>query len=175
MIAYRTMTLDEVAKLKEIDRSEHIELIYKMNDGLVVETPMDHECPNWSEDLLREIQERFHVEISSGGLAIGAFDGDSLVGFGVLAHKFRGKDLDQLQIDLMYVTRNYRRQGIGTRIMHELSTEARKRGAGYLYISSTETKSAVSFYKYNGSRLAEEIDEELFNKEPEDIHMIKKL
>ncbi|TVX96294.1 GNAT family N-acetyltransferase [Cohnella terricola] len=175
MITIKTMTQDQASKLKEIDRSEHIDLIYEMHKGRVVETFKNHECSNWSEDLLKEIQERYLFELSNGGIAIGAFDGESLVGFGVLAHKFRGRNKDQLQIDLMYVTRNYRRLGIGTQIMNELSNEARKRGAEYLYISSTETKSAVSFYKQNGSQIAEEIDEELFTKEPKDIHMIRKL
>lgn len=175
MITYQTMTHDQVKKLKEIDRSEHIDLIYEMQNGKLVEAFTNHECPNWNEDLTREIQERYLFELQNEGLAIGAFDGDILVGFGVLAHKFRGRNREQLQVDLMYVSRNYRRQGIGTQIMNELSIEARKRGARYLYISSTETRSAVSFYKRNGSQLTEELDKELFNKEPKDIHLIRKL
>ncbi|WP_213533735.1 hypothetical protein [Paenibacillus sp. J45TS6] len=39
------------------------------------------------------------------GAAIGSFDGERLIGFGVLAHRFRGKNQDQLQVDLMYVSR----------------------------------------------------------------------
>ncbi|MFC4306469.1 GNAT family N-acetyltransferase [Cohnella boryungensis] len=175
MITYQTMSPDQVSKLQEIDRSEHIDLIYEMNNGELIERGMNHQCPNWNEELLREIQERFLFEIDHGGTALGAFDGDRLVGFGVLAHKFRGRDKDQLQIDLMYVTSDYRRRGIGTQIMKTLSNEAFKRGARFLYISSTETRSAVSFYTHNGSRIAEEIDKELFDKEPKDIHMIKKL
>lgn len=175
MITYKKMSVDHLNKLKEIDRSEHIDLIYEMHNGKVVEISMNHECPNWSEELLEEIQARYLFELNNGGFAIGAFDGERLVGFGVLAHKFRGIDKNQLQIDLMYVTRNYRRQGIGTQIMNELSNEARARGASYVYISSTETRSAVSFYLQNGSQLTEAIDEELFEKEPKDIHMIRKL
>jgi hypothetical protein len=33
----------------------------------------------------------------------------------------------------------------------------------------------VSFYRSNGSNLTTEIDEELFNKEPNDIHMVVEL
>jgi GNAT superfamily N-acetyltransferase len=93
----------------------------------------------------------------------------------VLAHQFRGKEHNQLQLDLMYVSRAYRRQGIGTRILSFLSEEARIRGAQSLYISSTETRSAVSFYQSQGSEVTGELDVELYTKEPKDIHMVKEL
>lgn len=56
-----------------------------------------------------------------------------------------------------------------------LSEEARRRGARSLYISSTETRSAVSFYQSQGSEMTGEVDKELYTKEPKDIHMIKEL
>ncbi|MVP01198.1 GNAT family N-acetyltransferase [Paenibacillus lutrae] len=175
MITYQFMTVDQACKLKEIDRSEAIDLIYEMRDGKLSTIEANHECPSWTHDMLIELENRFRFELEHGGMAVGAFDGDTLVGFGVLAHKFRGAKQDQLQVDLMYVSRKYRRQGIGTRIMKEISTEAQKKGAKYLYISSTETRSAVSFYRSNGSEITDTVDEELFVKEPLDIHMIKKL
>lgn len=175
MITFQRMNQDHVNQLHEIDRSEYIDLIYEMNQGQMREVKQDHECPNWNEDVLEDIKHRFLFELEHGGIAVGAFYVGKLVGFGVLAHKLRGLDHDRLQIDLMYVSRAYRRQGIGTRILNQLSEEARRQGAKYLYISSTETRSAVSFYRNNGSQLTNEIDEELFEKEPLDIHMIKVL
>ncbi|WP_410769406.1 GNAT family N-acetyltransferase [Fontibacillus sp. BL9] len=175
MIDFQVMNPDQATKLKEIDRSEYIDLIYQMQDGKLVETSAGHECPSWNEELLREMEDRFLYELQNGGTAFGAFDGNRLIGFGVLAHQFRGEKQDRLQIDLMYVSRSYRRQGIGTSILTRLEEEARTRGARYLYISSTETRSAVSFYKSMGSRITKEVDEELFQKEPLDIHMLKEL
>ncbi|WP_174806437.1 GNAT family N-acetyltransferase [Paenibacillus amylolyticus] len=175
MITYRTLTLDDVNQLQEIDRSEHIDLIYEMRENRLVELEQNHECSNWDEMLLKEIQNRYVYELEQGGMAYGAFADDQLIGFGVLAHQYRGKERNRLQVDLMYVSRGYRRQGIGKRILNELGEEAKKRGAQYLYISSTETKSAVSFYKSQGSQIASEIDQELYDKEPKDIHMIKEL
>lgn len=175
MINYQVMSPEQVNKLREIDRSEYIDLIYQLHNGDLIEVKTGHECPDWDEDILSEIQERFVVEMRSGGLAIGAFDGEKLVGFGFLAPTWRGKNKDQLQIDLMYVSRSYRRQGIGTTILTQLGEEAKRRGARYLYISSTETRSAVSFYQSMGSQMTKEVDEELFQKEPHDIHMVKAL
>ncbi|KQX68219.1 GNAT family N-acetyltransferase [Paenibacillus sp. Root444D2] len=166
---------DDSHKIREIDRSETIDLIYKMNNGSLDQVKAGHECPNWNEENYREIISRYEYEIDNGGTAYGAFDEDKLVGFGVLAHKFRGRDNNQLQIDLMYVSRQYRRQGIGSQIFNELSKVAIAEGAKYLYISSTETESAVKFYSSCGSIITTEIDNDLFEKEPEDIHMLKAL
>lgn len=175
MIEYKKMVIEEVNKLADIDRSEHIDSVYEMVEGRLVETLSNHECDSWSIDTLEEIKDRFIYELQHGGLAVGAFHDEKLVGFGVLAHKFRGVNNDILQVDLMYVSRLYRRRGIASRILQDLTMEARQRGAKELYISSTETQSAVSFYKHAGSKLADEIDDELFNKEPLDIHMKIKL
>jgi Acetyltransferases len=175
MITYQIIYQEHVDRLRDIDRSEYIDLIYEMDQEQLIEKEQDHECPNWNEELLEEIETRYLSEIEYGGFAVGAFSGNKLVGFGVLAHKFRGAYNNQLQIDLMYVSRGFRRQGIGSEIMNQLSEEARRRGAMYLYISSTETRSAVSFYRSQGSQITSEIDQELYDKEPMDIHMIKEL
>ncbi|RJG23631.1 GNAT family N-acetyltransferase [Paenibacillus thiaminolyticus] len=172
MIRIRKMELEEYRKIKEIDRSEQINLIYVNQGDSIVEQPAGHECPTWNQAELKELEERFQYELKHGGLAIGAFDGEKLAGFGVLAHRLRGPDNDRIQVDLMYVSRAYRRQGIGSRIIQLLSDEARHRGAKYLYISSTETESAVQFYHSCGSKLTRDKDPDLFEKEPHDIHMI---
>lgn len=175
MVSIMQMKLEDSSKIYDIDRSETIDLIYKCRDGVLEEIKAGHECPNWEEDHYREMISRFEYELINGGTAFGAFDGNRLVGFGVLAHQLRGRDKNQLQVDLMYVSRGYRRQGIGRKIMDELSKAAINNGAEYLYISSTETESAVKFYSSCGSTITPEIDEELFEKEPNDIHMLKKL
>lgn len=175
MITIREMQLMDAGSIQQIDRSERIERIYQMNNGRLIEIDAGHECENWNSGQVQELIQRFKLQLENGGKALGAYDGELLVGFGVLAPTFRGKNNDRLQVDLMYVSRNYRRQGIGSRIMQALGKEAVDRGAKYLYISSTETESAVHFYRHCGSELADDIDPELFELEPKDIHMIKKL
>ncbi len=175
MITFRELHLIDAEKIQEIDRSERIHSIYQMEEGVLKEIKAGHECPNWSVEEVERLTVRFRSELEKGGKAFGAFDQSRLVGFGVLAHKWRGKNKDQLQVDLMYVSREYRRKGIGTRIMDDLSREAKLRGAKSLYISSTETQSAYNFYRNCGSDIAEEVDEELFELEPLDIHLVKEL
>ncbi|MCQ6562987.1 GNAT family N-acetyltransferase [Paenibacillus mendelii] len=175
MIFYRELQLIDADRIRDIDRSELIERYYQMNEGVLQEIKAGHECDTWDSEQVEELIQRFKHQLEKGGKAYGAFDGELLVGFGVLANQFRGKDQDQLQVDLMYVSRNYRRQGIGRHIMDALSREAVDRGAKFLYISSTETESAVHFYRNCGSEITSEVDPELFQLEPHDIHMLKRL
>ncbi|USB31928.1 GNAT family N-acetyltransferase [Paenibacillus sp. YPG26] len=175
MISYRELSMEEAELIAQIDRSEYIEKVYRVEEGTVREIQAGHECAAWDEHHLEELKARYREQLRGGGYAYGAFDGSRLAGFGVLGYKFRGQDLNQLQVDLMYVSRAYRRQGIGRTIMNELKREAISRGAEYLYVSSTETQSAVHFYTHCGSRLTAEVDEELYQLEPEDIHMVIKL
>lgn len=162
-------------KLAEIDRSESIDKIYTWNEGTLSTIEMHCESSGWDPVALKEMQERFTFELERGGTGVGAFKDEKLVGFGVLGHAFLGVEQDQLQIDLLYVSRNFRKQGIGKTILNMLSGEAKNRGAKALYISSTETRSAVSFYMGNGAAVTDMVDEVLFKKEPKDIHMVKKL
>lgn len=162
-------------KLAEIDRSESIDKIFTLHEGILSSVEMHCECSSWDAVALKQVQERFRSELEKGGMGIGAFREEALVGFGVLAHAFIGAEQDQLQIDLLYVSRNFRKQGIGKTILQTLSEEAKKRGAKALYISSTETRSAVSFYMNNGAAVTDQVDSVLFEREPTDIHMLKKL
>ncbi len=98
MVSIMPMKLEDSHKIREIDRSETIHLIYTCKDGVLEEIPAGHECPNWSEDAYQEIISRYEYELSNGGTAFGAFDGDRLVGFGVLAHKFRGEGTEPASV-----------------------------------------------------------------------------
>ncbi len=56
--------------------------------------------------------------------------------------------------------------------MDEICRLARRRGAKQLYISATQTESAVGFYLRYGCRLAEAVDPALYELEPKDIHLM---
>ncbi|MGE7777241.1 GNAT family N-acetyltransferase [Chitinophaga sp. NPDC101104] len=174
-ISHEIMTAAQAPLLAQIDRSEVIDLLYEMQNGELTARETYIDCASWDADALRELQERYMATLDAGGFAAGAFSNGVLVGFGVLGHTWIGEAGNQLAVELMYVSRGYRRQGIGTQILERLAGEARKRGAAYLYVSSTETRSAVSFYRRNGSALAGKPDEALFSREPKDIHMIIRL
>ncbi len=102
---------------------------------------------------------------------LGALDKDLLVGIAVLGNRFIGENQGQLQLAFLHVSSGYRRQGVAAHLLSEVCRLATERGASQLYISATESESAVGFYLSQGAKLAEKVDKELYALEPEDIHL----
>lgn len=177
MINIREMHQSEIGRIAEIDRSEHVTTGYVYEDGKLSAECVDWRVPRWP------IQgEGFSVQahidaitpiLDDGGVLLGAFDeGDRLLGFAVLRYRLA----DQMaQLDALFVTRAHRRKGIGTRLTSRVVRLARADGATQLYVSATPSESAVGFYLSHGFCLAEEVNQALYAKEPDDIHMIRRL
>jgi hypothetical protein len=51
------------------------------------------------------------------------------------------------------------------------AVEAKQRGAKRMYISATPSEHTINFYLRLGCKVAPEPDPELFELEPEDIHL----
>jgi GNAT superfamily N-acetyltransferase len=92
------------------------------------------------------------------------------VGAAPLENRLRGKKQRPMKMDVLFVSRQYRGKCIARALVEMVSDLARERGAGALYISATPSHHTVEFYKSCGAMLAEELDTELFEMEPEDIH-----
>jgi GNAT superfamily N-acetyltransferase len=176
-VSVRQLSKSEVGKIAHIDRSERVTLGYSFNQGKLETEDVDWHVPRWSEDIQGEfnIDVRIHElsqAMEEGCIMIGALEGDLLVGFIVLRVKLT-ENMDQ--VHGLFVSREYRRQGIATNLMSEVVRMAREGGAEKLYVSSIPSESAVGFYMHQGFELAEQVHPELFVLEPEDIHMIKTL
>jgi predicted N-acetyltransferase YhbS len=106
-----------------------------------------------------------------GGIVIGAFDGERIVGVVSVEKKRRGIELGYCKMDILYVSYDHRQLGIGRRLVDLSKKVARNFGANKLYISATPTTNTVDFYLKLGAVLTTELDLELYQKEPEDIHL----
>ena len=177
MIEYRRMNRDEVYRIRELDRSEHVTAGYAVRDGQLRAEAVDWRVPNWNpqgdgpHSMARRVAATARV-LEGGGVAVGAFDGGTLVGCATL--RFR---LTQTMAQLagLCVSRDYRRQGIATRLVTEVLRLARESGASEIYVSATPSESAVGFYQSLGFAPAPKsrIHPELYAEEPEDIHMTR--
>ena len=171
----RRLKREEINRLRELDRSEYVRLLYKYSEGSLVSQKADLDVPRWSEqECVRRISKLLQ-ELAKGGIAVGAFDDDLLVGLAVLGHKLIGDNLDELQLVSLHVSRDYRRKGIAVELLGRVCKLARDKGAKRLYISATPSESAVGFYLNQRSKLATKVNKELYQLEPEDIHMVKDL
>ncbi len=174
----KQLSKKEIIRISEIDRTEKIKLLYKYNKGKLETEIVDIDVPHWDhpdwrhdEKLIKDLSD----DLDKGGVLFGAFEESKLVGMSVVGNKLRGENSDMLQLVTMHVSNNYRRKGIGTKLLEECKKIARKRGAKLLYISATPSESAIGFYLSHGSKLAEKVDKELYALEPEDIHFIMDL
>jgi ribosomal protein S18 acetylase RimI-like enzyme len=166
------MPPQDLDRLHELDRSEHVTVLYEMQDGVLVSREVDLHVPRWtSEETERRIRS-LRPELAEGGVLLGALDGDRLAGVAVLGGKLRGENRDTLELAFLHVSAAYRRQGIATRLFQEAAALARAREARFLYVSATESGSALGFYFSQGCTLAPQVDPELYALEPKDIHLV---
>jgi ribosomal protein S18 acetylase RimI-like enzyme len=175
MVVIRELPAEDINRIGEIDRSEYIASAYKVEDGVLQNVEHTFDVPSWNADEVAENIAYWLPELQNGGVLLGAFVDERFVGFAILGHRLFGDDHDQMQLVALYVSKDFRRQGIASQLTEEVSRLAKARGAKYLYISATESQSAVGFYTSRGSELVAKVNEELFALEPKDIHLLKKL
>jgi len=175
---YRILKKDEIVRLKEIDRGEIVEKLYHLQDGKLVLKDEFYDIKNewWvNTEIEKNIFPRLYDLFERGGTVYGAFDDSKIAGMAALESRFIGKDKDQLQLYILFVSKDYRKEGIGKKLMELSMDKARQLGAKKLYISATPSQNTVDFYLRLGCELASEINPELFELEPEDIHLELKL
>jgi ribosomal protein S18 acetylase RimI-like enzyme len=107
--------------------------------------------------------------MARNAIAIGGFDGEALIAIGILTPDIRP---EMTQLAYLHVSREYRRKGIGTTITRQLLKRASALGSERVYVSSEPSESAVGFYKSFGFDLIAEPLPELYELEPDDIHIV---
>ena len=176
-VEIRRLARAELSRVGEIDRTEHIDLLYEQRGTELVERPGDWSAPAWDADghgdhsvaAKRDELERY---VDAGGIAFGAFVDGRLVGIGVVVPHLRPA---VAQLAFLHVTRTRRATGIGSRLSGELERVARAAGAASMVVSATPSANTVRFYTGRGFALMPQPLPELFEREPEDVHMRKVL
>ncbi|RLT38309.1 MAG: GNAT family N-acetyltransferase [Chloroflexi bacterium] len=174
MITLRNLHLDELGRIGEIDRSEPVTLVYRVDDGVLVSEAIDSEAERWSAERVAGYVRDLVRVLESGGLCFGAensAEGGRLAGVASLGAERVETRPSMLELKFMHVSRPYRRHGVAGRLLERVESEARRRGAEGLYISATPTASAVGFYLSRGATLLVPPDPALLAAEPEDIHL----
>lgn len=168
----RPLERGELSRIAEVDVSEDGDRIYRTMAGqLIVETETWHRT-HWDAEECRRRIACFTAELDRGDAVLGAFDGERLVGVASLRYRLTA---DMAQLVSLHVSQSYRRRGVASALVDGIFQRARAGGARRIYVSATPSASAIGFYRRKGFELAEQVNEELFALEPEDIHMIKKL
>jgi ribosomal protein S18 acetylase RimI-like enzyme len=169
MITYREISIDEIHEhILDMDVSEHGEFIYLWQDGELVTKPIVWDRPPRTAETW---QENWASVLPLPGVkAWGAFEGEVMVG--IIVYRPHLTD-DMAQLDALFVDKKHRQLGIATHLTKLLEAQSIADGHKRLYVSATESKSAVGFYTSQGFIPTQDTHPELYALEPNDIHMIK--
>jgi ribosomal protein S18 acetylase RimI-like enzyme len=175
-VILRRLEASEVALVAAIDRSEHVEVQYRVEVGRLVEAPVFMaDIPPWDPEGTGEHSLASHIAfcasaIAGGATLLGAFEDDGeLMGLATVHPTF---EPGMAWLATLHVSRAHRRRGAASTLWSAGVDLAREAGARSLYVSATSTGSAVGFYLSRGCQLADPVHPELFAHEPEDIHLV---
>jgi GNAT superfamily N-acetyltransferase len=176
-IEYRRLELEDLALIRDIDRAERIDAVYVQRGTQLELRTGDFSAQAWDPAGVGEhsvAAQRAWLErwVTAGSVALGAFDGDRLVGIGVVTPHVRP---DLAQLAYLYVSDGYRASGIGSRLTDELEWVAREAGDTAIVVSATPSLNTVRFYQRRGFEPMAEPLPELYEAEPDDVHMQKAL
>ena len=176
MITYRQLAAEELTRLGEIDRTESIDTLYVQHGTELEAVSGDFSASPWhgghGEHSLEHEIEVCEFYRAAGGTVLGAFAGERLVGIGIVVPSVRP---GIAQLAYLHVSNGLRGQGIGVYLTEEMERLARAAGARWMVISATPSENTVRFYRGRGYEPTATPLPELYEREPEDVHLEKRL
>lgn len=171
VVTFRELSRAEIPQVWNIDRSELVKNVYRFGNGTLTLHREPIEVAGWPSGEAEKYTPILLDCFDRGGWFHGAFDEARLIGVAVLESRFIGTPTDELQLKFLHVSCSYRGRGFGAKLFELAKATARERGAKRLYVSATPSEKTVNFYMRLGCKIAKEPDPELFELEPEDIHL----
>jgi GNAT superfamily N-acetyltransferase len=177
VVTIRTMGRHELARVADIDRHERIDVMYEQQGIQLIERHGRWDAAGWDADDTGEHSVAAKVReaeqyVDAGGVAVGAFTDDRLVGIGIVRPHLRPQIA---QLAFLHVSAPFRTTGVGSRLSDQLEQIARALGATEMVVSATPSGNTVRFYLARGFQPTEHPLVELVQLEPDDIHMHKAL
>lgn len=121
MLMYRQLDQRDLDGLHDIDRSDFSPSTYRVKHGELILEDREFKHTGFTRAKWDSHIRKFSAELESGAtILFGAFSGPTLVGIsGLEIDQYRGPDRDMLNMGPMWVTRAYRRRGIGKQLLEE--------------------------------------------------------
>lgn len=139
-------------------------------DGQWKLIPIEFE-ENWSVEQCQKIAADVALHMENDQTAIGAFDGEEVIGFITVSHNIFGNTAKYVELVCFQVSEPYRGKKIGKTLFYKACEEAKRLGADKLYISAHSSKESQAAYKAIGCVHAEEINQKLAEEEPCDVQL----
>ena len=141
-------------------RHQRVSECWRNVDGQWKLIPIEFE-ENWTVEQCQKIAADVALHMENDQTAIGAFDGEEVIGFITVSHNIFGNTAKYVELVCFQVSEPYRGIGIGKALFYQACEEAKKLGADKLYISAHSSKESQAAYKAMGCIHAEEINQKL--------------
>ena len=177
LVEIRDLASSEFSRVGEIDRTEHIDVLYEQHGTELVARRGNWTASAWDPDgqgehsVEAKRQALVHYA-DAGGIARGALSGGRLVGIGVVVPHIRPAIA---QLAFLHVSQDFRGAGVGSRLTADLELVARRAGDREVVVSATPSENTVRFYWGRGYRPMAQPLPELLELQPEDVQMGKML
>jgi GNAT superfamily N-acetyltransferase len=176
-VEFRRLGRTELSRVAEIDRTERIDVRYDQHGTQLVARHGNWSASAWDPDGHGEhsVEAQVHAlqyHVDKGGIALGALASGRLVGMAVVVPHLRP---GIAQLAWLHVSAPFRATGIGSRLSEQLEHIARTAGDSDMVLTATPSENTVRFYLGRGFRPMAEPLAELFELEPDDVHMRKML
>jgi GNAT superfamily N-acetyltransferase len=176
-VEVRPISRADLSLVAEIDRTEDIGALYVQIGAELTLRRGKWSAPAWDptgdheHSVLGQV-DTLEQYVDAGGIAVGAFAGRSLIGIGVVVPHVRE---EIAQLAFLHVSAPWRATGVGSRLLEALVKIARGAGDSEMVVSATPTENTVAFYIRHGFISDAEPLPELFQREPDDVHMRREL
>lgn len=174
-IKYRILKQGELGFLAEIDREEKVAQEYYIENGELKLKDQHYIITCWNSIELAGLIKRLYYVYENDGAVYGAFVNGDLIGMIALNTIYSNEHDKKMLLDQVYISKDYRSQGVGQKLFSLIEDEAKQRGAEYLYISAHPFKNTVDYYLKLGAVINKNPDEVLLKANPDDIHLIYKI
>ena len=174
-VEMRQLARAELSLVGEIDRTEHIDLLYEQRGTELVERPGDWSASAWDPDGARRTLRRSKTG-RTRALRRRRWDGVRRLRGRTAGRDRRRRAASAARGRAARVPPRHpdlRAAGIGSRLSSELEQVARGAGDSSMVVSATPSAHTVRFYQGRGYELIVQPLPELFVREPDDVHMRK--
>jgi N-acetylglutamate synthase-like GNAT family acetyltransferase len=156
--------------LKNFNRyQETKKVVYKSGNQFTMKD--DQFIDEWNETKKMEVVQSLIQCIDAGGIVVGAYYDNKLIGFASVEAERFGRDEEYMELSYIHVSNEYRSSGIGKVMFERCCLEAKKIGAKKLYIGAHPAEETQQFYMNIGCTYAQEINKKIYEKEPLDIQL----
>lgn len=125
----------------------------------------------WGDKELIFLIECLQNTLKSGGIVLGAFENEMLIGFASIESFAFGSENQYRQLSSLHISHESRGNGHGAELFSAAAKNAKQLGATKLYISGHSSEETQRFYKKMGCVEAKEYNVDLVAKEPCDCQL----